>query len=58
MNDVDKLRIYGSLTLTGANARLSKALEIRRAARAAGLQVSYRSHFVGMRRVFDLSVTR
>lgn len=55
MDDVTKLRIYKTLTLTGSNARLSKALEIRRAARASGLKVTYRSYFVGVRRIFELT---
>jgi hypothetical protein len=54
MTPLETLRIYKRLTLTGANARLGLALEIRKEAKATGLRVSYRSYFVGMRRVFVL----
>ena len=37
------LRRSGRLILTGASARRSRALEIRRQAKAAGLEVTFRS---------------
>ena len=54
MAPLETLRIYKSLTLTGTEARLGRALEIRKEAKATGLRVRYYSYFVGMRRVFVL----
>jgi hypothetical protein len=51
---LSSLRTWGYVVLSGADARRSKALEIRREARAAGLDLTFKSYKLRGRSVIEL----
>jgi hypothetical protein len=52
--ELETLRTWGYVVLSGADARRSKALEIRREARAAGLLVTFKTYKQAGRPVIEL----